>query len=536
VTEQDLQELLREGIAAARARNKVLARQKLVQVVKADPNNEMGWFWLASVLEGKEERIKSLKRVLKINPGNQKAREILNRLQAPATSTAPALHEAETSHEVASAPTTGGRQFETSAFSLDQALAPVEKALGRYGLSQRQARLAFGGGIILIIFLCFIIFVSGGGDDASDDSATDNTAAPTDISAVTGELTETPGDSVATPPETPTQEIPEDTPVPPTATLTPTITPTPTATVTPSPTETPTPPPPAPPEATGRMIIVSGAQSSEPLNQQVFILEPQTNALTQISPNQARGRQASLSPDGSRFVMVEYNSRFSRYDAQVISISDGSAALLDTLWVRDALIENMDAPAWAPSNTMIAFTGNAVSGGAGQNLYIHFFQPGEGQPPVREVPSDDNVSDPAWSPNASRIVYVKDLGGVTDLYVYEVGAGTVTQITRNASTITEDSPDWSPDDTRIAFSGIREGTTGADIYVMPADGTGEPELLFDFGENDINPRWSPDGRFIAFSSDVDGKFDIFIYDLQTETFYSVISDGTTWDIVQDWIR
>lgn len=534
MTDQDLQELLREGITAARARNKALARQKLVQVVKADPNNEMGWFWLASVLDGKEERIKSLQRVLKINPSNQKAREILDRLQAKQTAqevppdAGPKAVEKSARGRLAPAAASESGLEKTS-FDLDQMFAPVEKALGHYGLSNRQARLVFGGGLVFVVLLCLIILLpGGGGDDGEDDSAADDTAVPTDVAQ---NVTDTP--DVVTTQLPPTEVTPQDTPTP---TLTPTITPTETPTETPLPTETPTPPPPAPAEAVGRMVIASGAQSSEPMNQPIFILEPSTNTLTPISPDQSRGQSASLSPDGARFAMLEYNSRFGRFDPVVVTVGNRSSLPLDTLWSGEVFVENIGSPAWAPSNTMLTFTGDAQSGGAGRNLFINFFIPGEGQSRVREVASDGNVSDPAWAPNASRVVYALESSGVTDLYVYEVGAQGITQITRNEATIVEDSPDWSPDESRIAFSGTREGTTGSDIYVMPADGSGEPELLINYGENDINPRWSPDGRFIAFSSDVDGKFDIFLYDLQTDTFYSVVSDSTTWDIVSDWIR
>ena len=40
------EELLRAGIAAAKASDISTASKLLMQVVKADPNSELGWFWL----------------------------------------------------------------------------------------------------------------------------------------------------------------------------------------------------------------------------------------------------------------------------------------------------------------------------------------------------------------------------------------------------------------------------------------------------------------------------------------------------------
>ena len=57
------------------------------------------------------------------------------------------------------------------------------------------------------------------------------------------------------------------------------------------------------------------------------------------------------------------------------------------------------------------------------------------------------------------------------------------------------TPRWSPDGTKIAFS--RQRGFEDDIYVMNADGTHVVNLIKHQGEN-YNPDWSPDGKKIAF--------------------------------------
>jgi len=65
-----VEELLRQGKAAANNHNNGLARQLLSQVVQRDPASEQGWLWLSGVVDDPERMRYCLKRVLAINPAN----------------------------------------------------------------------------------------------------------------------------------------------------------------------------------------------------------------------------------------------------------------------------------------------------------------------------------------------------------------------------------------------------------------------------------------------------------------------------------
>src|SRR6185503_764601 len=67
-------------------------------------------------------------------------------------------------------------------------------------------------------------------------------------------------------------------------------------------------------------------------------------------------------------------------------------------------------------------------------------------------------------------------------------------------------PNWSPDGEKIVFVSSRNGTR--DIYVMNADGTGQTRLTTD-PEWDADPAWSPDGTRIVFTSVRSGDFEIY---------------------------
>src|SRR5262245_22676810 len=71
--------LLQDGITAAKAGNKDLARSFLLRAVAAGNGDEIGLLWLAYLAEDVQEAIGYLRRVLDINPHNSQAQTGLNK-------------------------------------------------------------------------------------------------------------------------------------------------------------------------------------------------------------------------------------------------------------------------------------------------------------------------------------------------------------------------------------------------------------------------------------------------------------------------
>jgi len=99
---------------------------------------------------------------------------------------------------------------------------------------------------------------------------------------------------------------------------------------------------------------------------------------------------------------------------------------------------------------------------------------------------------PTISPDGQTVVYVRNVKGQLDLVSQRVG-GSVPQNLTEESEANETEPAFSPDGSRIAF---RSERGGGGIYVMGA--TGENARLI-VGEG-FNPCWSPDGQEIAYST------------------------------------
>jgi len=113
-------------------------------------------------------------------------------------------------------------------------------------------------------------------------------------------------------------------------------------------------------------------------------------------------------------------------------------------------------------------------------------------------------SQPAWSPDSRRLVYVSTRGGTRQLYLHDFATGGETQLTRSSAT--DISPRFSPDGRWIAFE-----RDAREIRLI--DPRTREERALATGTLDTPPfvssrslAWSPDSRWIAFLSGGDRQF------------------------------
>lgn len=76
-----MDDLVQQGINSFKAGNYQIAREKLTEAVKLDPNNERAWGYLYNVSENDVDRVQCLRQMLRINPKNFKARATLDKLE-----------------------------------------------------------------------------------------------------------------------------------------------------------------------------------------------------------------------------------------------------------------------------------------------------------------------------------------------------------------------------------------------------------------------------------------------------------------------
>jgi len=119
---------------------------------------------------------------------------------------------------------------------------------------------------------------------------------------------------------------------------------------------------------------------------------------------------------------------------------------------------------------------------------------------------------PSWRSDG-RIVFVSDRSGRFELFTMTSKGALERQLTRSGPP-NKNSPDWAPDDKRIAFAAGR--TRGADIYLR-AGGSGFLNVTRKIFGDDASPSWSPDGGQFVFSNARGERQRLYLCDVQSGT-------------------
>jgi TolB protein len=116
---------------------------------------------------------------------------------------------------------------------------------------------------------------------------------------------------------------------------------------------------------------------------------------------------------------------------------------------------------------------------------------------------------PSLSPDGRFLAFASDRDGQWDLYLLDLGDGTVRRLTDTPSY--EAAPSWSPDGQFLACESYLD--ENLEVVILAVDGAEAPINLSASPAADFAPAWSPQGRQIAFVSLRSGQRDIWLADL-----------------------
>lgn len=152
---------------------------------------------------------------------------------------------------------------------------------------------------------------------------------------------------------------------------------------------------------------------------------------------------------------------------------------------------NDGSPAFSPDGSKIVFLRDGVG-------LVIANRDGTNITPVSN--STLGANEPVFSPDGQRILFSMHDGSDTEIYSIAKNGTDLVQLTNNSAG--DANPDYSPDGTHIVFSSDRLSTTGINsIFVMNADGSNQTKLANGSGTGGWRqPCFSPDGTQIAFQA------------------------------------
>jgi Tol biopolymer transport system component len=261
-------------------------------------------------------------------------------------------------------------------------------------------------------------------------------------------------------------------------------------------------------------------QSSILESYRALLSEPSTAAnygRALVTDDQNGGRvnvAPSLSPQGDRFVFLSERGLFSidmyLADARTGEVSGGI--------VETATDPHFDSLQFIQSAGSFAPAGDAfVFGGVSKGNAVLSFVSIPGGDITREIdyPEIGEILNPRWSPDGRNVVFSAVVGGLTDLYLFDMESGSTRRLTEDP--FADLQPDWSPDGRQIVFVTDRFTSVPADLrfgsYQIGTLDVASADIssmrLFDSGDH-WDPHWTEEGLF--FLSDRDGRPNIYRWD------------------------
>jgi len=291
------------------------------------------------------------------------------------------------------------------------------------------------------------------------------------------------------------------------ATATPTITPTATETTTPTATAPATESAPvaeeATPQAPSLQLAYASSEGSNP--PQIFLTgldNAETRQLTQASQGAC---DFTFSPDASQIIYVSpCPARQEDYPTSTLYLQDLTSGSITPI-LGEKSQGDFD-PAWSPDGSKVLFT-STRSGG----YQIYAYDLGQGTT-TQLTSGQTQARYPAWSADGETIVYSVLQYGKYFVWTMNKDGSNPTRRMNNGEKLSDTQPSYAPDGSTLVFSQSRTGSILPSLFLLNLAEEAASQL------NQVqapaeDASYSPDGAWLAYESTEKGNRDIYLYNL-----------------------
>ena len=257
--------------------------------------------------------------------------------------------------------------------------------------------------------------------------------------------------------------------------------------------------------ATGRPKIAFS--STRDGDSEIYVMDIDGGNQVRLTINPARDYDPSWSADGDRIAFVSNRNRGIE-QIFVMDADGGNVTELTTQWTHQQ-------PAWSPKAERIAYVRNK----GGRQVWVMDADGGN----QRRLTQDGKNELPTWSPDGKRIAFLSTREPRSHLYVMDENGENQESPTQDM--LPKDAPSWSPDGQWIAYAAIDDRHI-IQIYAVRVVGVPHLEKLTRDGPYKLQPAWSPDGNTIAYTSwEFEWDLDLNRAKREQKTIHLMTSDG-----------
>lgn len=266
-----------------------------------------------------------------------------------------------------------------------------------------------------------------------------------------------------------------------------------------------------------------GSRFAVELDWKSYVVDKDGANATRLGPTDVHVTSPQFSPDGDHIA-------YSAYD-----VPEGDPYPRWRLFVADADGQNA-APItrdsgwhmqWSPDSKKILYVNAADEGG----FYQCSINPDGTERKQVSLGHFEIHND--WSPDGKKLVYDSMYQNIR-IYLANADGSQMQLVTPFGGYDDDLDPQFSPDGQTLLFEHRYHDGSGADLAVVPVDGSLDPKLITrDLGTAE-DACWSPDGRQIAFSCDKEGSNDIWVMNADGTDLRRVTTDNSQHEFLPSW--